>query len=159
MSDEPPEQRRGAWPPRGVALSLLISMGAWLLFGSPMGGSGPSEPLAESAAGWQLIPGSRSEIARCDFQGGWAALEYRRGQQTRVGEDLLVQQGDRWEFEDPWRASDILWVLGGEQTTRGPAPAELTELEVAEELQSAPSHWRFGSRTACVLNGDSTGAR
>ncbi|MCE7082285.1 hypothetical protein [Streptomyces sp. ST2-7A] len=156
MPDDPSEPRNGARPPRGVALSLLISMGAWLFFGSPMGGN-RGGPLEESAGGWVVLPADRSEGSRCGWDGTWAILRYQGAEPDRVGEDLAVQPGDRWEFENGWEAAEWLRALAGEPLPGAPQEGMDAE-EIAEFLQSAPATWRYGGRTACVVgSGDSPG--
>jgi hypothetical protein len=152
VADEPSEERAGAWPPRGIALSILVSMGAWLFFGSPIGGSGGRGPAPQAVGDWELIPGDRSDAPRCGFAGDWAVLEYRAEAMGRVGEDLSVQPGDRWEFEDGWEAANVLWALAGDPVPGSPQE-DMTEAEIAGRMQSAPAHWDE-NRTGCVVAGE-----
>ncbi|MQS09768.1 hypothetical protein [Streptomyces alkaliphilus] len=129
-------------------------MGAWLIFGSPMSGGGGGIP-EEAAGGWVALPADRSEGSRCGWDGTWGILQYRGAQPTRVGEDLSVQPGDRWEFENGWEAADWLRALAGEPLPGAPQEG-MGVAEIAEFLQSAPATWRYGGRTACVVgSGDS----
>lgn len=128
-------------------MSVLVSMGAWLFFGSP-GGSG-QDPSSQVMDGWRLIPGQQADTPRCRFEGGWAALEYQGDSLAQVGQDLHVQPGERWEFEDGWEAANVQWALAGDPVPDSPQE-DMTEIELAERLQNAPAHWDYGERTACV---------
>ncbi|SFC37891.1 hypothetical protein [Streptomyces aidingensis] len=153
MPEDPSEtERGGGWrPPRGIAVSLLISMATWILFGTPLGSGGSGGTGAPRSAGdWVYLPGGQAGDARCGFDGNWAALEFEGAGQTRVGPDLAVQPGDRWEFENAWEAQDYLAALAGSPLPGSPQEG-LTEQELAVRLQDAPANWRHGGRTSCVI--------
>jgi 2-polyprenyl-6-methoxyphenol hydroxylase-like FAD-dependent oxidoreductase len=86
-------------------------MGVWLFFGSPVGGGGGQGPAPQAVGEWRLVPGAHADKELCGFEGNWAVLEYRPTTSGRVGQDLAVQPGDRWEFEDAWEAAYVMWAL------------------------------------------------
>ncbi|NJP65077.1 hypothetical protein [Streptomyces spiramenti] len=151
MPDETSAERSRSWPPRGIAVSVLISMGAWMVFGSP--GGEPRTPPEQTLDGWRVVPGQTAEEARCGYQGEWAVLEYVAGPPTRVGEDLFVQSGDRWEFEDDWEAANLQVAIVGDPLPGSPQEG-MDAFDLADRLQSAPADWRHGGRTACVPVGE-----
>lgn len=146
--DEPADGRRPGWPPRGIAISLLISMAAWLLFGAP-GNGGQDVPVPGVRDGWSLRLGRQVADARCGWEGNWAALEYVAERPTRIGESLRVQPGDRWEFESADEAYDLHLALTGSPAPGSPQEG-MDEVELADSLQDVPANWRYGGRTACV---------
>jgi hypothetical protein len=123
-------------------------MGAWLLFGTP-GGNSPN-PGPQLVGDWRLIPASEADAARCRFEGGWAALEYQGESDFRI-EDLRVQPGDRWEFEDGWEAANMQWALAGEPVPGSPQE-DMSQVDLAERMQDAPANWSHGGRTGCVFS-------
>ncbi len=125
-------------------------MGAWMFFGSP--GSDSSTPSPQTLSGWRLTPGQQEEEPRCGYEGGWAVLDFVGETTDRVGEDLFVQPGDRWEFEDGWEAANLQLALAGEPVPGSPQE-NMDAFDLAERLQSAPADWRHGGRTACVVAG------
>ncbi|WP_165985850.1 hypothetical protein [Streptomyces sp. YIM 98790] len=150
MPEEPSEtEYGGGWrpPPRGIALSLLLSMATLIIFGIPTDNGGTGAP--RSAGDWTYVPGGHADTARCGFGPGWAALEFRGESMTRIGPDLAVQPGDRWEFETAWEAQDYLAALAGSPLPGSPQEG-LSERELAARLQDAPANWRHGGRTSCV---------
>lgn len=127
-------------------------MGVWLFFGSPTGGGGGAGPAPQAVGDWRLTPGRQVDEPRCGFTGDWARLEYRAEVAGRVGEDLSLHPGDRWEFEDGWEAANIMWALAGEPVPGSPQE-EMSDVEIAERLQAASAYWDE-HYTGCVLAGD-----
>lgn len=127
-------------------------MGVWLFFGSPVGGGGGQGPAPQAVGEWRLVPGAHADQELCGFEGNWAVLEYRPTTSGRVGQDLAVQPGDRWEFEDAWEAAYVMWALAGDPVPGSPQE-HMTEIDISEQMQSAPAVWN-DNRTGCVAAGE-----